>query len=142
MFCEQLKYYAHKCILCENIHNKQDVAPMNDDTQNNSTTTAKVIYILLIISTIIGITAIIALIMAYVNKDDSAHWLQTHYRFQIRTFWIGVLYIFIGSFTIQFFIGMIVLLFTFFWLIIRCAKGLKQLENKQAVNNVKSWLFG
>ena len=114
---------------------------MNDITQNNSPSIAKVIYILLIIATIIGLTGIIAVIMAYVNKDDSTHWLQTHYRFQIRTFWIGLLYVATGVFLSQVIIGYFILILTFFWLIIRCAKGLKQLENNQPVNNVESWLF-
>ena len=116
---------------------------MNSDNilQKNTTPTAKVIYILLIVSTLVGITGIIALIMAYVYKDESEDWLQTHYRFQIRTFWIGLLYVFIGSITLTVIFGYLVLLFTFIWMIVRCAKGLKQLENNQPVNNLESWLF-
>ncbi|GMR01346.1 MAG: hypothetical protein BMS9Abin19_0720 [Gammaproteobacteria bacterium] len=109
--------------------------------QNNTLPTAKVIYILLIVGTIVGITGIIALIMAYVFKDDSADWLQTHYRFQIRTYWIGFLYVLIGIFTLQIMLGYFILLFTFVWMIVRCAKGLKQLEEKQPVKNLESWLF-
>ena len=122
---------------------------MNETSENNQSETnssiAKVIYLLFIIGTIIGITSIIGLVMAYVNNDatdeNSEHWLQSHYRFQIRTFWIGLLYIIIGFSTSLFLIGYLILVFTFFWIIIRCAKGLKQLENKQAVKNVKSWMF-
>jgi uncharacterized membrane protein len=114
---------------------------MTSEQPATSTSVAKVTYILLIISTLIGITGLIAVVMAYVNKDDSVDWLQTHYRFQIRTFWIGILYFAIGMFTIQIVIGLFILVFTFFWVVIRCAKGLKQLENNQAMNNVESWLF-
>lgn len=113
---------------------------MNDTTQTN-TSIAKVIYILFIVGTIIAITGVIGVIMAYVNNDDTDDWLQTHYRFQIRTFWIGLLYIFIGAATAQVVIGYLIILFTFFWLIIRCAKGLKQLEKNQPVKNLESWLF-
>jgi uncharacterized membrane protein len=109
--------------------------------QNNSVFTAKAIYILLIISTIIGLTGIIGLIMAYVYRDDSADWLQSHYRFQIRTFWIGLLYTLIGAITIKIIVGFLILLFTFVWLIVRCSKGLKQLQNRQPVKNLESWLF-
>ena len=113
---------------------------MNNTTETN-TSIAKVNYILLIVGTIIGITGLIAVIMAYVNNDEEKDWLQTHYRFQIRTFWIGFLYFFIGAATIQVVIGYLILLFTFFWMIIRCAKGLKQLEKNQPVKNLESWLF-
>ena len=101
----------------------------------------KVIYILLIISTIIGLTGILAVVLAYVFIDDAEDWLQTHYRFQIRTFWIGLLYFGIGAFTLQIGIGVIILICAFFWLVIRCAKGLKQLENRQPVKNLESWLL-
>lgn len=113
---------------------------MSDTTQTN-TSIAKVNYILLIIGTIIIITGVIALIIAYVNKDDSGEWIQTHYRFQIRTCWIGLLYIAVAAITINIVIGYFILLFTFFWLVIRCAKGLKHLMNNKPVENVESWLF-
>ncbi len=113
---------------------------MNNHTETN-TSVAKVIYILYIVGTIIGLTAIIGLVMAYVNKDETDNWLQTHYRFQIRTFWIGLLYCIIGILTIQLLFGAIILIFTFFWVVIRCAKGLKQLENQQPIKNLESWFF-
>ncbi len=109
--------------------------------QNNTSTTAKVIYILLMVSTLIGVTGLVAIIMAYVMQDDSPEWLQTHYRFQIRTFWIGLLYIVIGSITFQIVIGYFILLFTVVWMLVRCSKGLKQLANEQAVKNLESWFF-
>ncbi len=109
--------------------------------KNNTLPTAKVIYILLIVSTIVGITGIIGLIMAYVMKDDAEDWLQTHYRFQIRTCWIGLLYVAIGLITLNITIGFFVLLYTFVWVIVRCAKGLKQLEEKRPVNNLESWFL-
>lgn len=115
---------------------------INPATQTpTSPAIAKVIYILLIISSIIGVSGIIAVIMAYVNKDDENSWLQSHYRFQIRTFWIGLLYIFLGTLLFKVLIGYLIFIFVFFWLIIRCAKGLKQLENAQPVKNLESWLF-
>jgi len=113
---------------------------MNDNTET-STSVAKVIYILYIVGTIIGLTAVIGVVMAYVNKEETDHWLQTHYRFQIRTFWIGLLYFVIGTVTFQLLFGILILVFTFFWMVIRCAKGLKQLENQQPVKNLESWLF-
>ena len=116
---------------------------MNSDNpvQKNTTPTAKVIYILLIISTLVGVTGIIAVIMAYVFKDEAEDWLQTHYRFQIRTYWIGLLYILLGALTLTVNLGYFILFFTFVWMIVRCAKGLKQLEDNQPVKNLESWLF-
>ena len=114
---------------------------MTSEKNTDSLSTAKVIYILLIVGTIIGLTGIIGLIMAYVMRDGSDDWIQSHYRFQIRTFWIGLLYAMIGAITINIMIGFFILLFTFVWLIVRCTKGLKQLDNNQPVKNLESWFF-
>jgi len=117
---------------------------MNDVTDNEkpaSTAIAKMIYILYLVSIIIGITAIVGLIMAYVNKDDAPEWLKSHYQFQIRTFWIGALYLFIGVLLSQFIIGLFIFLFWLLWLIVRCAKGIKYLDRDEAYPDIKGWLF-
>jgi uncharacterized membrane protein len=114
---------------------------MTSKQQPNMVTSTKIIYFLLMVSTMIGFTGLIAIIMAYVFKDDSEEWLQTHYRFQIRSFWIGLLYMTIGIFTFNIGIGSLIILFTVVWMIIRCAKGLKQLEKNQPVKNLESWFF-
>jgi uncharacterized membrane protein len=46
-----------------------------------------------------------------------------------------------GVFLINVGIGFFVLLFAFVWLIVRCTKGLKQLENREPVKNLESWMF-
>ena len=117
---------------------------MNDTSNNEksvSTGTAKVIYFLYLASILIGITAIAGLIMAYVNKDDAPDWLKSHYQFQIRTFWIGAMYLFIGVLLSQFIIGLLVLLFCLLWLIVRCAKGIKYLDQEVAYPDPKGWMF-
>jgi len=114
---------------------------MNDQTENTSTAITKVSYCLLIVSTIIGFSGIVAVIMAYVNQEESPEWLHSHHRFQIRTFWIGLLYACIGIVTFGIGIGYLIILFTVVWIIIRCIKGLKQLEKHQPVNNLESWMF-
>ena len=103
--------------------------------------TAKIIYILYLVSIIFGITAIVGLILAYVNRDDAPDWLKTHYRFQIRTFWIGALYLFIGILFSQFIFGLFIILFWLLWLIVRCAKGYKYLDRKQAYPYPAGWMF-
>lgn len=109
--------------------------------QDNTITTTKIIYIFLIVGTLIGLSALVALVMAYIYRDNSAPWLQTHYRYQIRTFWIGLLYVFIGFVTFAIGIGKLIILFTVIWAIVRCIRGLKQLDRGQAVVNPDSWLF-
>jgi uncharacterized membrane protein len=115
-----------------------------NETANNKTAgagTAKLVYILYLVSLLIGITAIVGLIIAYVNRDDAPGWLQSHYRFQIRTFWMGAFYMIVGTLLLQFLVGLLILLFVIFWLIVRCARGIKYLDKEEAYPEPGSWMF-
>ena len=116
---------------------------MSDAGQSNESTqgTAKIIYILYLVGILFGITSIIGVIMAYINKTDAPAWLQSHYQFQIRTFWIGALYLVLGVILTMVIIGSLVILFWVIWLIVRCAKGIKYLDTKQAYPDPTGWLF-
>ena len=116
---------------------------MTEAVQSYASTerTAKIIYILYLFGIIFDITGIIGVIMAYINKSDAPEWLQSHYRFQIRTFWIGVLYMMIGVILTLALIGYLIILFWVIWLIVRCIKGMKTLDNKQAHPNPTGWMF-
>lgn len=117
---------------------------MNVDlTQEKSPTedTAKIVYILYLVGIVFGLTGIIGVVMAYVNRDDAPDWLKTHYQFQIRTFWIGGLYMFIGLLFSLVLIGYFVLLFWVIWLIVRCIKGMKSLDKKEVHPNPTGWMF-
>jgi len=103
--------------------------------------TANLIYILYLFGLVAGITAIIGLIMAYIYRDGAPAWLRTHYRFQIRTFWIGLVYLVIGILTSPIFIGYFVLLFWLFWLVVRCVKGIKLVDEGHAQLNSETWWF-
>jgi len=92
--------------------------------------TAKIIYILYLIGIIFGLTAIVGVVMAYVNRSDAPDWLQTHYQFQIRTFWLSLMYFIIGVLLYHILIGFFILLFWVIWLIVRCVKGMKFLDRK------------
>ena len=116
---------------------------MNEVTQQapSSEGTAKVVYILYLVGIIFGLTGIIGVVMAYINKREAPDWLQTHYQFQIRTFWIGLLYVLIGMVSSVILIGYLVLLFWVVWLVIRCVKGTKSLDQKEAHPDPAGWLF-
>ncbi|WP_019557859.1 DUF4870 family protein [Thiomicrorhabdus arctica] len=116
--------------------------PVKPSAPKVSTTAATIIYVLYLLNFIIPFGALIGLIMAYINKNEEDNFLQSHYQFQIRTFWIGLLYMFIGGLLTIILIGWLMILFYIIWLIIRCVKGLKYLNKKQPVPNPTSWMFG
>jgi uncharacterized membrane protein len=102
---------------------------------------AKIVYILYLISLVVGITGIVGLVMAYVNRTDSPDWVQTHYRFQIRTFWIGLLYIAVSACLAILVVGIVTWLLTVIWLIVRCVKGMQALGRGEAYPDPATWLW-
>ncbi|MYF74347.1 MAG: hypothetical protein F4175_13505, partial [Gemmatimonadetes bacterium] len=100
--------------------------------KHDITGTARIVYILYLVGVAFGITGLIGVIMAYVNRSNAPEWLASHYRFQIRTFWISLLYLVVGIVLCFIVIGVVVLVFWVIWMIIRCAKGLKYLSREEA----------
>lgn len=105
------------------------------------TTMAMVIYALYLASFILGFTSIIGVVIAYVYKGKGPTWLDEHYRYQIRTFWIGLVYGTLFSLLTLILIGFPLLLALAVWLIIRCVKGFKGLQEKRAPSNIDTWLI-
>jgi uncharacterized membrane protein len=100
---------------------------------------ANLIYILYLASFVVGITSLIGVVMAYVYKDQAPAWVQSHYRYQIRTFWIGALYGLIGFITAFIFVGFFILLATVVWYVVRCVKGMQRVAAGLPVENVETW---
>ncbi|MEH6576035.1 MAG: hypothetical protein V7731_03060 [Amphritea sp.] len=109
--------------------------------QQDSGSHAKIVYILYLVSLVVGVTALVGLVMAYIYRSDAPQWLKTHYQWQIRTFWIGLLYTVIGIISSFILIGYLILIFNLVWFIVRSVKGLSALEKKQPVSNPTGWLF-
>lgn len=103
---------------------------------------AKIIYILYLANILVPLVGLVGLIMAYIYKGDAPEWEKKHYQFQIRTFWIGLLYLFIGMLTAMVVVGYFVLLFWLVWHIVRCVKGLQSFGRSEAPANPTSWMFG
>jgi uncharacterized membrane protein len=107
----------------------------------NAGGTVTINYILYLAGLVVGVTSLIAVVMAYVNRGSGPEWAQSHYRMQIRTFWIGLLYGFIGVVLAFVIIGFLVLLFTAVWMIVRCAKGIKFASAGEPYPTPESWLW-
>lgn len=73
--------------------------------QSAKTLTA-VLYALYAASCLFGVTAVVAIIVNYVKRDDVAGtYLESHFRWQIRTFWFALLWIVIAVFLVMSLIG-------------------------------------
>jgi uncharacterized membrane protein len=71
-----------------------------------------------------GIPAVVAVVLAYVKRDDArGTWLESHLRWQIRTFWFALLGAVVGIVTFIILIGWLILCGTAVWVIYRIVKG-------------------
>lgn len=71
-----------------------------------------------------GITGLAGVIVNYVKLDEvQGTWIEPHFRWQIRTFWIGLLWGVIGFITTFIIIGWLILLAISIWVIYRIVKG-------------------
>jgi uncharacterized membrane protein len=101
-------------------------------TPNSLKTVVTVVYALQAAGFFIGITWIVAVVLDYVKKDDAkGTWLESHFRWQIRTFWFGLLWGVLGAILLLVLVGYFVLLADAIWIIYRIVKGWLNLsENK------------
>src|SRR5262249_17932960 len=107
-----------------------------------------IVYLLYFAAYIIGITALIGVIIAYIKVPDANPLVRSHYQFQIRTFWIGLLYLVVGTFLtfgvmgFAAIIGFAVLFWWLIWSLVRNVKGLLALNDNKPIQNPTSWMFG
>lgn len=114
---------------------------VNDTSQAPDTTMAIVVYALYLASFVVGFTSIIGVVIAYIYRGNGPAWLDEHYRYQVRTFWIGLLYASVTIFLAFVLIGLPLMLALAVWFIVRCVKGFKGLQEKRPPHNVDSWLI-
>jgi uncharacterized membrane protein len=106
-------------------------------------TPAKIVYVLYLLALItVHVTAAIGVVVAYVYEGDAPPALRTHYRFQIRTFWIALLYGLVSAALLPLFgIGVAGFAFIAVWIIVRCVKGLRYMDRREAIPDPATWLW-
>ena len=100
------------------------------------------VYILYLVGFLTGVTALIGVIIAYLQRDKTDQIGGSHFQFQITTFWVGLLYLIVGAITAHFAIGALIIVWWFVWTIIRCVKGLLALNEGRPIAAPNSWWFG
>ncbi len=105
-----------------------EMMPQHQQAQSLKTLTI-VNYALYALSFLIGISAIVAIIINYVKLDDVRNtWLESHFRWQMRTFWFGLLWAALGCILIIIVIGWLILIADAIWVIYRLVKGFLNLN--------------
>jgi len=88
-----------------------------------------------------NITLLIGVVIAYVYRKDAALWLQPHYRYLIRTFWIGTLYACIAFLLSIVMVGTLLWPLLAVWLGVRCVLGWIDVRKGQPPARPASWLW-
>ena len=104
-------------------------------------TNVQVVYFLYIAGMFIGISALIGIVIAYINRGKAGGWVESHYTWQIRTFWIGLLYSFVSVLLMIVAIGFVLIFAVAIWVIVRCVLGLQAANRDEPVRNPESWLI-
>ena len=115
----------------------------SEQTVNNGTDTsgqqvsdkglAAIVYFLYIAGFFTGITALVGVVLAQVNLASSTGLVASHYRYQIRTFWYGLLIGFVGFLLTFVLVGWFVMLGWFIWTVYRIVAGLSALNRGQSI---------
>jgi uncharacterized membrane protein len=94
------------------------------DNLKSEKTLTMIVYALQAASFFFGITFIAGIIINYIKKPEvQGTWLESHFRWQIRTFWFSLLWGVLGIITVFIVIGFFVLAVDAIWVIYRIVKG-------------------
>lgn len=108
-------------------------------TQNDNLIPSYAVYILYILSAFSGGAAgLVGLIVAYVCKSDS-ELASSHRQYQIRQFWLTVLYVIIAIITFFIGLGVFIGIGVAIWSIVRPIVGLKCLYQNKPIANPTTW---
>jgi uncharacterized membrane protein len=121
------------------MNNDKDTNPsatqINDRRLSSLKNVTTAVYALQAASFLIGVSSIVALIINYVKRPDVAGtYLESHFTWQIKTFWYGLLWGLLGFLTIFILIGYLILLANTIWILYRIIKGWLQLYDGKPIH--------
>ena len=88
-------------------------------------------------ATVIGsflasIPSLAAVVLNYAARSGArGTWVESHYRWQIRTFWYALLWAAIGAFLLIALVGIFILIALTLWLFYRVARGWLRLRDRR-----------
>jgi len=97
------------------------------------------IYIAYLASFVTGISLLVGVVLAYFQRGSGPAWLETHFRYQIRTFWIFWVYFAVGTLFWILLLGWLAWGLAAIWFIIRCVKGMSLLDRGEAIPDPATW---
>jgi uncharacterized membrane protein len=107
----------------------------------NPKTWAIVVWVLYLSGLVIGITALVGVILAYVKRGELAGTpFESHMTYAIRTFWISLLGALVGVVLSLVLVGFLILLAVGIWCLYRMIRGLVLALDGRPIPDPTSWL--
>jgi uncharacterized membrane protein len=119
----------------------QTVPPPPASTSGFDFNHPTIISLLYISSAVLGITAIVGVVLAYVWKGEAhAEWETSHYDYLIRTFWIGLIGAVVSVLLMIVLIGFLLMVAVGVLVVVRCVLSLINAQKRQPMPNPDTWL--
>ncbi len=107
---------------------------VSENTSQTHKNITNLVYLLQAVAVFTAFPFFIAVIINYVKKSDVEGSLaESHFRWQIRTFWFSLLWGIIGGILAYVVIGFGILFINYIWVIYRIVKGWLRLNDDKAM---------
>jgi uncharacterized membrane protein len=122
--------------------------PCKEPIANAWQSRAMIINYLFLANITFPLTAIVALILSYVWRNeiersgpDSDYWMLSHFDYHIRTFWIALCACIVGFVLLIVVIGVFVFLAVTIWVIVRCIMSLQRCQYGEEMPDSQTLLW-
>jgi len=91
----------------------------------------------------LGVPAILGVMLAYRCRDEASDWMRSHYVFQIRTFWIGLIAAVLATVAAMAglgILGVFAVVALVVWVTLRCFVGMVRLHRGEPIYNPRTWI--
>lgn len=113
-------------------------ATVNSGFDFNQPTILSLLYIS---AFVLGITGLVAVVLAYVWKDQpKAEWEVSHYQYHIRTFWLWLIGCVVGLILTMVVVGLFILLAVAVLVVVRSVLSLIKAQAHEPMPNPDTWL--
>jgi len=124
-----------------NRENIKEIQSDNSQKQLSIKNITQTVYFCQTLSFFFGITAIAGIILNYLKRNETiGTWLESHFTWQIRTFWIGLIFSLIGFILSVILVGFLILAVTLVWTIYRVIKGYLLFDSEKPIENPEAFL--
>ena len=100
------------------------------------------VYVLYLVGFFTGISALVGVVIAHVKGSTADAVSAGHFRFQVRTFWLGAVTLFLDWALFHLLIGIPLLAWWFVWTLVRVIRGLSLVNDRKPIPRPRSLLFG